>query len=70
MAENLKPGVWYRDGAAVYRLKEIEGRGRHNWSAPGVRALENDTLIRVEGKDAESIAEQVLAALTSSEASR
>ena len=61
--ENLKPGVWYRDGALVYRLREVEGRGRYNWSAPGVRALENETTARVEGADAEAVAAQVHAAL-------
>lgn len=70
MAENLKPGVWYREGATVYRLMEVEGWGRRKWSAPGVRALENETTIRVEGKDAEAIAEQVLAGLAQREASR
>jgi hypothetical protein len=63
--DDLKPGVWYQHGSLVFRLKEVEGRGRHNWSAPGVRALENETTLRVEGKDAEEIASQVCAALAS-----
>lgn len=68
MTENPKPGVWYCEGATVYRLKEVEGHGRRVWASPGVRALENDTLIRITGSDAEIVAEQVLAALSKREA--
>lgn len=64
MSEDLKPGVWYRAGATVYRLREVEGKGRRNWSAPGVRALENEVLCRVEGATAEVVAERIHSALT------
>lgn len=49
----MQAGLWYRDGGLVYRLKHWR------WDK-GKELFENETTVRIEGKDSELLAEELL----------